>query len=256
MPLVNRTQELTAVLLIGSACACIAADLSVDEVIQNYRSLRDRQVTIVGLAEVEGSDFYLWDLRDKHHKDLERTVSVVWNMQLPNYPPGSNIAHYTYLNLRRVRISGRIDTGFHGRWGDIPFGVILNTVETLPGDRERRFLKDVGVFHNSIPETVDIRLHNRRGLVYCEMIGIPRGEYGETGIEEGFATVVRSTGGKLTVQSAKVIATCNISLGGAARRYYDSRQHVYYYDISAGKIRLVMPAEGQKRNLLPMVDRN
>jgi hypothetical protein len=225
--------------------------------LQNYRSLGNRRITVVGLAEVEGSDFYLWDLRDKHHKDLKRTVSVVWNMRLPNYPPGSNIAHYTYLNLRRVRISGRIDTGFHGRWGDIPFGVILDTVETLPGDRERRFLKDVGVFHNSIPDTVEIRLYSRRGSVYCEMTGIPPGAYNETGIEEGSATVVlRSTGGKLTVQSEKVIATCTILFGGAARRYYDSRQHVYYYDISAGKIRLVMPTDAYKWNLLPMVGRN
>jgi len=224
--------------------------------LQNYRSLRNRQITVVGLAEVEGSDFYLWDLRDKHHKDLKRTVSAVWNMRLPNYPPGSNIAHYTYLNLRRVRISGRIDTGFHGRWGDIPFGVILDTVEMLPGERERRFLKDVGVCHNSTSDTVEIRLSSRRGSVYCEMTGIPPGEYNETGIEEGSVTVLRLAEGKLAVHPEKVIAACNISLGGSTRRYYDSRQHVYYYDVSAGKIRLVMPTEAQKWNLLPMVDRN
>jgi hypothetical protein len=254
---VNRTHKLTAVLLFRSVCTCIAADLSVDEVLENYRSLRTARVTFVGLAEVEGTDFYIWDLRDKHHKDLQRTVSVVWNTRLPNYPPGSNIAHYTYLNLRRVRISGRIDTGFHGRWGDIPFGVILDTVEALPGDRERRFLKDVGVFHNNTSDTIDIRLHNRRGLVYCEIIGIPPSEYGDTGIEEGSATVVlRSANQKLTVQSEKVIARCNISLGDSTRRYYDSRQHVYYYDVSVGKIRLVMPTETHKWNLLPMVDRN
>ena len=174
-------RKLTVILLIGSACACIAADLSVDEVLQNYRGLGNRRITFVGLAEVEGDDFYIWDLSDKQHKGLKRTVSVWWNMRLPNYPPGSNIAHYTYLNLRRVRISGRIDTRFHGRWGDIPFGVILDTVEALPGDRERRFLKDVGVFHNSTSHTVDIRLDNRRGSVYCDIIGIPPSEYGETG---------------------------------------------------------------------------
>ena len=253
----NRTRKLTAVLLFGSVCACIAADLSVDEVLQNWRSLRNQRITFVGLAEVEGADFYVWDLRDKHHKDLKRTVSVVWNTRLPNYPPGSNIAHYTYLNLRRVRITGRIATGFHGRWGDIPFGVILDTVEALPGDRERRFLKDVGVFHNSTSNTVDIRLYSRRGSVYCEIIGIPPGEYGETGIEEGSATVVlRSADRKLTVQSEKVIATGNISLGHSTRREYDSRQHVYYYDVSGGEIRLVMPTEAQKWNLLPMVDRD
>lgn len=253
----NGTHKLTAVLLFGSACACIAADLSVDEVLQNYRSLKNRRITFVGLAEVEGADFDVWDLHDKHHRDIKRTISIVWGMRLPNYPPGSNIAHYTYLNLRRVRISGRIDTGFHGRWGDIPFGVVLDRVEALPGDRERRFLKDVGVFHNSTSDTVDIRLYNRRGLVYCEMINIPPGEYGETGIEEGSATVVlRSADQKLTIQPEKVIATCNISLGGATRRYYDSRQHVYYYDVSAGEIRLVMPTEARKWNILPMVDRN
>ena len=244
-------------LLFGSVCACIAADLSVDEVLQNYKSLSNRRVTFVGLAEVEGTDFYVWDLRDKHHKDITSTVSVMWDTRLPNYPPGSNIAHYTYLNLRRVRITGRIATGFHGRWGDIPFGVILDTVEALPGDRERRFLKDVGVFHNSTSDTVDIRLYSRRGSVYCEIIGIPPREYGETGIEEGSATVVlRSADQKLTVQSEKVIARCNISLGDSARRYYDSREHVYYYDVSAGKIRLVMPSEARKWDLLPMVDRN
>ncbi|HEV2716929.1 MAG TPA: hypothetical protein VGU64_16815, partial [Terriglobales bacterium] len=72
----KRTHKLTAVLLFGSACACIAADLSVDEVLQNYRSLGNRRFTFVGLAEVEGADFYVWDLRDQHHKDVKRTVSV------------------------------------------------------------------------------------------------------------------------------------------------------------------------------------
>ena len=254
----NRTCKLTAVLLFGSACACIGADLCVHELLQNYRSLKNRCIRFVGLAEVEGADFYVWDLRDKHHKDINRTVSVVWDMRLPNYPPGSNISHYTYLNLRRVRISGRISTGFHGRWGNIPFGVVLDRVETLPGDRERRFLKDVGVFHNSTSDTVDIHLYNRRGFVYCEMINIPRGEYGETGIEEGSAAVLlRSEGEKLATESQRVIARCNISLSGAAaRRYYDSRQHVYYYDLSAGKIRSVMPADTQHWKLLPMVNRN
>src|SRR5262249_30016894 len=69
--------------------ACAAADLSVDEVLQNYTNLRNRRITFIGLAEVEGADFYVWDLRDKHHKDLKRTVSIWWNMRLPNYPPGT-----------------------------------------------------------------------------------------------------------------------------------------------------------------------
>jgi hypothetical protein len=249
--------KLAATLLFGSVCACTAADLSVNEVLQNYRSLKNRRITFVGLAEVEGADFYVWDLRDKHHKDINRTVSVVWDMRLPNYPPGSNISHYTYLNLRRVRISGRIDTGFHGRWGDIPFGVVLDKVEALPGDRERRFLKDVGVFHNNTSYTVDIHLYNRRRFVYCEMVNIPPGEYGETGIEEGSVTVEpRRADRNFLEEPEKVIAKGNISLSGAARRYYDFRQHVYYYDVRAGKIRLVMPTEAQKWNVLPMVDRN
>jgi hypothetical protein len=249
--------KLTAVLLLGSASACIAADLSVDEVLQNYRSLRNRRITFVGLAEVEGADFYVWDLRDKHHKDLKRQVSVVWNMRLPNYPPGSNIAHYTYLNLRRVRISGRIDSHFHGRWGDIPFGVILDGVAALPGDRERRFLTDIGVFHNSTSNTVEVRLYSRRGSVYCYMVGIPPGEYGETAIQEGSASVaLLPTGGNFIAEPEKVIATYNISLGGASWRYYDSRQRVYYYDISGGEVRLVMPTVAQRWSLLPMVDRN
>lgn len=253
----NGTRKLTAILLIGSACACIAADLSIDEVLRKYRSLGNRRITFVGLAEVEGADFYVWDLRDKHHKDLKWTVSVVWNMRLPNYPPGSNISHYTYLNLRRVRISGRIDSRFHGRWGDIPFGIILDRVAALPGDRERRFLTDIGVFHNGTSNTVEVRLYSRRGSVYCYMTGIPPSDYDQAAIQEGSASVaLPPADGNFIAEPEKVIATCNISLGGATRRYYDSRQRVYYYDISAGEIRLVMPTEAQRWNLLPMVDRN
>src|SRR5262245_58100859 len=187
MLLVNRTHKLLVVLLFGSACVCIAADLSVNEVLQNYRSLKNRRISFVGLAEVEGADLYVWDLRDKRHKNIDRTVSIWWDTRLPNYPPGSNISHYTYLNLRRVRISGRISTGFHGRWSDIPFGVVPDKVEALPGDRERRFLKDVGVFHNGTSATVDLHLANKRDFVYCETINISPGEYGETAIEEGSA---------------------------------------------------------------------
>jgi len=244
-------------LLLVSACVCTAADFSVDEALQNYRRFTGRRITFTGLAEVAGSDFYVWDLRDTRHKDLKRMIWVLWDMRLPNYPPGSNIAHYSYLNLRPVRISGTVDTRFHGRWGDIPFGVILDRVEALPGDRERRFLRDIGVFHNSLSKTVEVRLYSRRDSVYCYMTGIPPGEYGDTAIEEGSASVaLQPRERKLALRPDTVVARCNISLSGASRRYYDARQHAYYYDITPGKIGLVMPTEAQRWKLLPMVDRN
>jgi hypothetical protein len=80
--------------LVASACACTAADLSVDELLQNYRRLASQRITFTGLAEVEGADFYVWDLRDRNHKDIKRTISVIWDTRLLNYPAGSNIAHF------------------------------------------------------------------------------------------------------------------------------------------------------------------
>ena len=248
---------ITAILLIASASASLAADVPFSDVLKNYAALQGRRVTLVGLAEVAGADFYLWNLQDRHHKDSKRAISVLWDMRVPNYPAGSNVSHYTYLNLRRVRITGTVDIRFHGRWGDIPFGIDLERVEVLPGDRERRFLTDIGVFHNSMSSMVEVRLYSRRGSIYAYITGIAPNEYSDTAIEEGSATLARrSSDTEVSVRPKKVISTCKISSTASSRRYYDSRQHVYYYDISDGKIKLVMPREAQKWKLLPMVERN
>jgi hypothetical protein len=219
-----------------------------NDVLKNYSGLNGRRVTLVGLAQVEGSDFYLWDLQDTGHKDLKRAISVLWDTRLPNYPPGSNISHYTYLSFRPVRVTGLVDTHFHGRWGDIPFGLDLERVEVLPGARRRRFLRDIAVFHNSMSIEISVRLYRRSHSNESSEMELGPGGYNDTAIEDGFATV--------TSLSGKPITKCRISLGGANRRYYDSRQHVYYYDIRDGGMRLVMPQDTKHWNLLPMVDRN
>jgi hypothetical protein len=219
-----------------------------NDVLKSYSTLNGRRVTLVGLAQVEGADFYLWNLHDTHHKDLKRAISVLWDTRLPNYPPGSNISHYTYLSFRPVRVTGLIDTRFHGRWGDIPFGLALERVEVLAAARRREFLRDIAVFHNGMRSELRLRLDSdRRSNEWSEMELGPGG-YNDTAIEDGFATV--------TSLSGKPITKCKISLGGANRRYYDSRQHVYYYDIRDGRMGLVMPKEAKHWNLLPMVDRN
>jgi hypothetical protein len=234
--------------LVACASACFAADLPFNEVLKNYSTLNSRRVTLVGLAQVEGADFYLWDLRDRRHKHLKRAISVLWDTRLPNYPPGSNISHYTYLSFRPVRVTGLVDTRFHGRWGDIPFGLDLEHIEVLPGPRRREFLHDIAVFHNSMPIELRVRLDSRRRPNEWSEMELEPGGYNDTGIEDGLATV--------TSLSGKPITKCPISLGGANRRYYDSRQHVYYYDIRDGRMRLVMPHEARHWNLLPMVERN
>ena len=248
MPLVNFTLKLVTAFLLGFAATSQAIDLSVDDLLKNYSRLAGRRVTVVGLAEVNGSDFYLWDLQDSTHKRQSGAVSVLWDMRLPNYPPGSNIAHYTYLNLRRVRVTGLVDTHFHGRWGDIPFGFDLKRVDVVAGPRQRQFLRNLGVFHNSMSVGVWVRLERRRRANEWTDMELAPGGYNDTEIEDGFAVV--------TSLSGKPIAKCKIAVGEASRRYYDSRQHVYYYDIRNSRIKLVMPEEAKHWDLLPMVDRN
>jgi hypothetical protein len=243
-----RATPIIVLVLVVCASACFAVDLPFNDVLKSYSALHGRRVTLVGLAQVEGSDFFLWDLHDKRHKDPERAIWVLWDTRLPNYPTGSNIAHYTYLNFKPVRVTGLVDTRFHGRHGDIPFELHLQRVEVLPGPRRREFLRDIAVFHNSMPIEIRVRLDSRRSPNESTLIELGPGDYNDTAIEDGLATVTSVPG--------KPVTKCKISLGGANLRYYDSRQHVYYYDIRGGRMRLVMPGETKYWNLLPMVDRN
>jgi hypothetical protein len=220
--------KLSAIAAIIAVCrtASFAVDVPFDDVLKNYSRFEDQRVTIVGVAEVHGGDFLLWDVGDRQHKNLKRSISASWDPRLPNYPSGTTISHYTYVNLRRVKVTGVVDTHFHGRWGNLPFQLRLDRVQVLSGGRQRQFLVDIGIFHNAMSAPIQVHLHNRSGFECAEMSGVEPNGSDDSAIEEGFA--------EITSLSGKPIAKCKISLSGSSKSYYDSYKHAFYYRIANG----------------------
>jgi hypothetical protein len=231
------------------ALATVCCGAEFDDVLRNPSHYEGRAVSIVGLAEVNGGDFDIWPgLRDRQQLNFKRAISVIWDTTLPNYPPGTNISHYTYLSLRWVRATGMVDTRFRGRHDMRALGLRLRDVRVLPGRRQKQFLKDIAVFHNATSALIKIHLYERRGQEETYISGIdPKGSE-DTGLMDGVAVVTSSSGG--------LIAKCDMSHTGASRRYYDADRHAYYYQISDQNIRLVMPSEAKKWNLYWLVDRD
>jgi hypothetical protein len=232
-----------------SVLATVCCGTEFDDLLRSPSRYDGRAVSIVGLAEVNGGDFDLWpSLRDRKREDFKRAISVMWDTTLPNYPPGTNISHYTYLSYRWVRAAGIVNTSFRGRHGMRALGLRLQDVRVLPGRRQKQFLRDIAVFHNATSHLVKVRLTDRRGHEETDISGIePKGSE-DTELVDDFAVVTSS--------SDSFIARCNVSRTRASRRYYDSDKHAYYYQVTDGDIRLVMPSEAKKWNLYWLVDRD
>ena len=241
--------SLNHVLLVGVLilpCTTFARDVAFDDLLRNPSRYNRQRVSVTGIAEVVGDDFELW--RDEHavkQMDLERDIRVVQDLNLPPYP-GTNVSRYSPVNLHWVKITGMVDTTWHGRFGFDRFGLMLDRVQILPGPRLKQFLWDSIWLKNDTRHRLNINVSSKGGGMMSEIVP------NEVFYDE--------------IKPARV-AHIDLSLDNKpfarfhfvpmfSRRYYDRDKRAYYFRISERKISLMPPgqAKGWKFGPLPWRD--
>jgi hypothetical protein len=229
-------------------CCCgFASEVEFDELAKNPAGYNGKEVTIKGLLQVAGDDNFLWrDVRARAREDYNRDViRLVPDLSLPPYP-GANLSPDSPANYKWVRVTGIVNTSFHGRFGEESFGVMQKRIEVLPGRRQTQFLTILGWFHNETPRPVkmDVISLNQRAE-----FTLGPGDIESTAVGPDGVTAVVKT------KRDKTFARCLLTLP-KLRRYYDSRKHAYYFRVLKDRIEPVLPTDVSRWPWMPMPDRD
>jgi hypothetical protein len=195
-------------------------------VLAHPESSHGTRVTLVGIADVHGYGFFLYERTLKNGKpDLSRSVFVVDH---PKRPLPDK------LNKHWLKVIGTVNAHAHGPQGTEPCEIVLDRFEELPIPplKEQRIF---GVFRNETASTVIFKLSGPEG-------------YSTSALAPSANTIDALDDKKdaiATTSNQTLVAKRNI-LPLPGPKYFDSVNRKYYFRITNGKIKPVLPAQGKK----------
>jgi hypothetical protein len=218
-----------------AAVALIAATASgnpssdFEQILNNPKRFNGKRVTLVGVAEIGGSEFFLYP-------------------DVPSAKKGKNAifvdAHifdenpYEKFNNHWLKITGIVDTNLRPPLGIGACSIVLEHLEPLP----LASLQDDsirGVFRNDTGRAIDIKFSAPSGAGY--IIDLPPGQVSKASvISKGVVTV--------SSRSGKLLVTGDLIPSSDSERYFDTKTRTYYYRITDGKIILVSSSEAEEWN--------
>jgi hypothetical protein len=221
----NKSQlvVLVALALIATPGSAVRAS-DFDELLKNPKTFNGRRVTLVGLAEIGGSEFFLYpDVQSA--KRGENAIYV--DAHILNDNP------YEKLNNHWLSITGIVDTGIRPPLGVGTCSISLERVEPLSfppvADSSVR-----GVFKNDTTVTIDVKFSTPTGDGY--IVNLPPGYVSAPSTISAGAVAA-------TAKSGEPVAQGTLVVPAAPNQYFDSENRAYYYRIRYGSITPVLPRE-------------
>lgn len=229
---------------VTAATACFGAEVPFAELHKSPASFAGKKLTVRGLVEVAGDYIYLWpDAAMCKKEQLKNSIFVVQDLRKAPYP-GTNLSPYSPANLRWAKVSGTVNTSYHGIFGDEPFGLILEKIEVLPGPRLKELLPVLVYLCNETGK--DVRVQLKAGSI-TEESTISAGALYDSAIPHDGWKVVISFGGRPIISSV-----VRRSLGA----YYDRARRAYYYRITPSSIAPVRPEASAHWKFAPTPERD
>lgn len=218
-----RLVTLLALALIATTGSAVRAS-DFEELLKNPKTFNGRRVTLVGLAEIGGSEFFLYpDVQSA--KRGENAIFV--DAHILNENP------YEKLNNHWLRITGIVDTGIRPPLGVGACSISLERVEPLSNPP----LADSsikGVFKNDTTITIDVKFSTPTGDGY--IVNLPPGHVSKPSTISAGAVAV-------TAKSGEPVAQGDLVIRPAPNQYFDSENRTYYYRIKHGSITPVVARE-------------
>jgi len=184
-----------------------------------------KRVTLVGLAEIGGSEFFLYpDVRSAKHG--ENAIFV--DAHILNENP------YEKFNRHWLKITGIVDMGIRPPLGVGECSIVLEQIKLLarppvPDDSVR------AVFQNSTGQTIDIKIPTPNGYSYAMRIP-PESATKPTIISNGELTVSKRSG--------ETIVKGTLSWD-TDDKHFDRNSRTFYYRISNRRITPILPREAK-----------
>jgi hypothetical protein len=230
--LARETTERVGSLLLALVTLCLLATAATgtepsefQRLLKNPKMFNGERVTLVGLAEIGGSEFFLYpDVQSA--KRGENAIFV--DAHILNENP------YEKFNNHWLKITGIVDVGIRPPLGVGECSIVLERLELF----QRPPLRDDSVravFQNRTGETIDIKIPTPNGYSYAMRIP-PDSATKATRISNGEVTVSKKSG--------ETIAKGTLSWA-TADKYFDRNSRTFYYRISNGAISRVLPREAK-----------
>ena len=199
--------------------------VSVDfkQLIENPRVYQGKRVSVIGVAEVDGISFVLFQ---PPRRELSQKIFVGQKLGKPRY---------NHLNNHWVKITGIADNDEKKIFA---CKIFLENVQPLP----RPPVKGVdayGVFLNEGPTPVELELFNKAGQLVASATMSP-GEIHKTAIVEGQAKIHTATESLLT---GRLLSSYPIGSEKSAPEFFESSSRTFYFRIKDGEIVLVRPSD-------------
>jgi hypothetical protein len=199
------------------------------QVLKHPNHFDGRRVTLVGVADIGGSEFFLYpDIRSAKHGDSEKAIFVETHI-LDKNP-------YEQFHNHWVKITGIVDMRVRPPLGVGPCSVVFERLEPLALPP----LHDTSVkavFKNDTGEMINVKFSAPSGAGY--ILRFPSGDVSAASVIKRGVITAKTRMGKL-------IATGDLIPKFNTREFFDVKARTYYYRIRPGKIELVPVREGQQ----------
>ncbi len=193
------------------------------QLIDNPRAYQGKRVSVVGVAEVDGTSFVLFE---PPRRELSQKIFVGQKLGKPRY---------NQLNNHWVKITGIADTD-----QSKVFACKIFLENLQPLDRAPVKGVDVyGLFLNDGPSTVELELFDKSGQLAASATLSPSEVY-HAAITEGEARVYTPSE---SLSSGRLLSRCSIGSEKSAADFFDTSSRTFYFRIKDGKVILVRPTE-------------
>ena len=235
MEAMNRSLIVCILALSQSA---LAAEVQFDDLHTNFTRYDGEEVTVKGILEVAGNDNYLYrDIQGRERQNV--WIHVLPDLNRPDSAGG--LAPDAPANLHWVKVTGVIDTSFHGHFGNEPFGLRQTKIELLPGPRLKQLLSTLAWFKNESWHNVGIEIDARR---WATSFDLEPGEVGSADMYKGTNNVT------VTTKDGKVLTKLKFD-NVESSHFYDRQRHAYYFRIKDRKITPIPRSEARDWKFAP-----
>jgi hypothetical protein len=210
----NKIVVIAQVLAFTLAAHASIISLSFDQLARNPGAYRGKEVSVIGVAEVDGTSFTLFQ---PPHRDVSHSIFI----GVPVGPP-----RYDNLNNHWVRLTGVVEADEEGIFRA---KIFMNRVEALHRSPVPE-VKTYAIFTNQSSTNVQIELFDKSGKKTSKII-LARGGIEKTAISDGNA--------KLLDQSGRLLS--EITVESEHSKFLDPSNRSFYFRINDGKIERTMP---------------
>ena len=240
MEALNRSLIICILALRQSA---LVAEVQFDDLRANFIRYDGQQVTVKGILEVPGNDSYLY--RDIQGRERQHVwIHVLPDLNRPDSAGG--LAPDAPANLHWVKVTGVIDTSFHGHFGNEPFGLRQTKIKVLPGPRLKQFLLTLAWFKNESQHKVSIGIDARP---WSTSFDVSPGEVESADMYKGTNNVT------VTTKDGKVLTKLKFE-NIQSSHFYDRQRHACYFRITDRKITPVPRSDARNWKFAPTPDRD